>query len=87
MFVYQNGQMYVERGNILVGVDITPTGISENGVTAEYYDGEMYTLENLYAVFGRDCTFVHEKAGVKDDTTGKTETPAGNRRGRPRRSV
>lgn len=87
MFVYQDGQMYFERGDILVGVDITPTGISENGITDTYRDGSMYTLENLYVVFGKDCTFVHKKAGVENDTTGKDETPAGNRRGRPRRSV
>lgn len=90
MFVYQNEKLYAEVDDTLVGVNITPTGVSLLKMeTATYENGKKLTLGEVRCKFGDMYTFhtpVVEKDGG-NDPSGKIETPVKHRGGRPRRST
>lgn len=52
MFVYQDGKLYAEVDNKLVGVSITPTGVSTNKYTTTFVDGQVLTLDEVLRKFG-----------------------------------
>lgn len=52
MFCYQDGKLYLMQNDTLVGVDVTPTGISTNDVKSEYKNGRIMTTHEVKCAFG-----------------------------------
>ena len=57
MFVYQNDKLYVETDDILVGVDITPTGAISTNEISYYIDGLRLTFDEVVSKFGMAYKF------------------------------
>lgn len=74
MFCYQNNKLYsVGKNNELVGVNITPTGVSAVKEKTKYIDGYLMTTHEVYCAFGiyRGLSY---KFPVKEEVN--PETPA-----------
>lgn len=85
MFVYQNNKLFVKTGEVLVGVNVAPTGITLVGERTTFIDGDILTLSEVKCRFGEYYTFPSE---VGEDNVGLGEVDpieSTVKRGRPRK--
>jgi len=82
MFVYQDNKLFVEAGGTLVGVNISPTGITLVKESTVFKNGTVLCESEVKARFGDRYTFP-KKVGEKVDRRRKTDTPKNSaKRGR-----
>lgn len=87
MYIYQNGKLYIQDEDALVGIEIHPhTGISrvigEDTVLSDKF--ECLTRDEVYAKFGilSGLSYKFPKEISKNDTSRNIQRPT---RGRPRK--
>lgn len=85
MFVYQNNKLFVETKGVLVGVNITPAGITLVDETTTFSDGSLLTDYEVACRFGEYYTFPSE-VGEDNVRLGEIESAENSaKRGRPRK--